>query len=168
MHLKNVLANDSHTANKTKATTPEAIRVDILLETKDPTTPLLPWIGPRSLTRITRSSKTSRIYPALSIRTPNTRWPSADNSKYWVSTPKPTKAKGKADNNKDGDNNANPGFQQSKGQIVVIFAGLPTSSNKRSGKLALRDIMAGEPSTPKYLDWSEYPIQFLGKINGVA
>ena len=71
---------------------------------------------------------------------------------------KSNKGKGKADNNKDGDDNADPGFQQSKGQIAVIFAGLPTSSNKRSGKLALWDIMAGEPSTPKYLNWSEYPI----------
>ena len=71
---------------------------------------------------------------------------------------KSNKGKGKADNNKDGDDNPNPGFQQSKGQITVIFGGLPTSSNKRSGKLALRDIMVGEPSTPKYLNWSEYPI----------
>ena len=62
---------------------------------------------------------------------------------------KSNKGKGKADNNKDGDDNADPGFQQSKGQIVVIFARLPTSSNKRSGKLALWDIMAGEPSIPK-------------------
>ena len=56
---------------------------------------------------------------------------------------KSNKGKGKADNNKDGDDNPDPGFQQSKGQIAVIFARLPTSSNKRSGKLALRDIMAG-------------------------
>jgi len=48
---------------------------------------------PKSLTRIRRSSKTSRIYPALSIRTPSTRWPSADNFKNWVSKPKATKAR---------------------------------------------------------------------------
>ena len=71
---------------------------------------------------------------------------------------KSNKGKGKADNNKDGDNNANPGFQQSKGQIVVIFVGLSASSNKRSRKLDLWDIMAGEPSTPKYLNWSKYLI----------
>jgi hypothetical protein len=71
--------------------------------------------------------------------------------------------KGKADNNKDGDDNADPGFQQFKGQISVIFAGLPSSSNKRTGKLALRDIMAGEPSTPKYLNWSKHLIQFSRK-----
>ena len=81
--------NDSHTANKTKATTPESIRVDNPPEREDPTTPLLSWIGPRSLIRIIRSSKTSRIYPALSTRT----WQSADNSKNWVSTPKATKAR---------------------------------------------------------------------------
>ena len=68
---------------------------------------------------------------------------------------KSNKGKGKADNNKDGDDNTDPGFQQSKGQIAVI---LPTSSIRRSGKLALWDIMAGEPTTPKYLNWSEYPI----------
>ena len=62
------------------------------------------------------------------------------------------KGKGKADNNKDEDDNANPGFQKSKCQIAVYFAGLPTSSNKRLGKLALWDIMVGEPSTPKYLN----------------
>ena len=71
---------------------------------------------------------------------------------------KSNKGKGKVDNNKDGDDNTNPGFQQSKGQIAVIFVGLPTSSNKRSGKLALWDIMVGEPSTPKYLNWSKHPI----------
>ena len=49
---------------------------------------------------------------------------------------KSNKGKGKADNNKDGDYNPDPGFQQSKGQITVIFVGLPTSSNKHSGKLA--------------------------------
>ena len=71
---------------------------------------------------------------------------------------KSNKGKGKTDNNKDGDDNADPDIQQFEGQITVIFVGLPTLSNKRSGKLALRDIMAGEPSTPKYLNWSEYPI----------
>jgi hypothetical protein len=30
-------------------------------------------------------------------------------------------------------------------------------------KLALWDIMAGEPSMPKYLNWSKYPIQFSRK-----
>ena len=29
--------------------------------------------------------------------------------------------------------------------------------------LALQDILAGEPSTPKYLNWFEYPIQFSKK-----
>ena len=47
--------------------------------------------------------------------------------------------------------------------MAVIFARLLSSSNKRSGKLALRDVMAGEPSTPKYLNRSKYPIQFSRK-----
>ena len=93
MHLKNILANDSHAANKTKVMTLEAIRVDSPAEREDPTTPLLPWTGPRSLTKIIRSSKTSKIYPALSTRTPNTQWPSADNSKNWVPTAKATRAR---------------------------------------------------------------------------
>ena len=85
--------NDSHMANKIKVMTPEAIRVDSPVEREDPTTPLLPWIGPRSLTRITRSLKNSRIYHALSTRTPSTRRQSADKSKNWFSTPKATKAR---------------------------------------------------------------------------
>jgi hypothetical protein len=40
----------------------------------------------------------------------------------------------------------------------VIFTGVPSSSNKCTRKLALRDILAWEPSTPMYLNWSEYPI----------
>jgi hypothetical protein len=68
------------------------------------------------------------------------------------------KGKGKANNNKDGDDNPDPGFQQPKGSLTVIFTGVPSSSNKCTGKLALRDILAGEPSTPMYLNWSEYPI----------
>ena len=65
---------------------------------------------------------------------------------------KSNKGKGKADNNKDGDDNPDPGFQQPKGAIAVIFVGVPSSSNKRSGKLALWDILAGEPASPKYLN----------------
>jgi hypothetical protein len=76
---------------------------------------------------------------------------------------KSNKGKGKADNNKDGDDNPDPGFQQPKGAIAVIFTGVPSLSHKRTRKLALRDILAGEPATPKYLNWSEYLIQFLKK-----
>ena len=36
---------------------------------------------------------------------------------------KSNKGKGKADSNKDGDDNVDPSFQQSKGQITVIFVG---------------------------------------------
>jgi len=42
LHLKSILVNNSHVANKTKVMTLEAIRVDILTEKEDPTTPLLP------------------------------------------------------------------------------------------------------------------------------
>ena len=42
----------------------------------------------------------------------------------------------------------------------MIFAGAPDSRSKHQEKLALRTIMAAEPATPRYLNWSQYPIQF--------
>ena len=80
---------------------------------------------------------------------------------------KSNKGKGKADKNKDGDNNDDPSFQQSKGQIIVIFVELSTSSNKRSGKLGLWNIMVGEPLTPKYLIGPSTQSSFPEKINGL-
>ena len=50
---------------------------------------------------------------------------------------KSNKGKGKEDNNKDRDNNPDLGFQHPKGAIAVIFAGVPSSSNKCTRKLAL-------------------------------
>jgi hypothetical protein len=44
--------------------------------------------------------------------------------------------------------------------IGVIFARIPGSRSKHQDKLALRTIMAAKPATPKYLNWSQYPIQF--------
>jgi hypothetical protein len=74
-------------------------------------------------------------------------------------TRKDDKAKGKEDDNKkDGEDQGDKGFQQSKGIVLVIFAGFPRSKNKRQDKLTLRDIMAAEPDTPKYHNWSEHPI----------
>jgi hypothetical protein len=73
------------------------------------------------------------------------------------------KGQGKDNNDKDGDSNPDLGFQRSKGQIAVIFARVPSSSHKRTKKLALWDIMVGEPSTLKYLNWFEYLIQFSKK-----
>ena len=61
---------------------------------------------------------------------------------------------------KEGDNNDDKGFQKSRGTVAVIFAGIPDSRSKHQEKLALRTIMAAEPATPRYLNWSEYPIQF--------
>ena len=47
------------------------------------------------------------------------------------------------------------------GKVVhLIFRGVATSTSKRQDKLTLREIMATEPTTPRYMDWSEYPIQF--------
>ena len=42
----------------------------------------------------------------------------------------------------------------------MIFTGAPNSRSKHQEKLALQSIMAAEPATLRYLNWSEYPIQF--------
>ena len=73
---------------------------------------------------------------------------------------KDDKDKGKEDSKKDGEDQADKGFQHPKGVISVIFVGVSTAKNKRQYKLALRDIMASEPATPTYLNWFEYPIHF--------
>jgi hypothetical protein len=44
--------------------------------------------------------------------------------------------------------------------IAVIFVGVSGSRSKHQDKLALRTIMAVEPATPRYLNWSQYLIQF--------
>ena len=62
---------------------------------------------------------------------------------------------------KEGDNHEDKGFQKSRGTVVVIFARVPDSRSKHQEKLVLRTIMAAEPAIPRYLNWSEYPIQFL-------
>ena len=61
----------------------------------------------------------------------------------------------KEDNQKkDEDNHEDKGFQKSRGTVAVIFAGAPDSRSKHQEKLALRTIMAAEPATPRYLNWS--------------
>jgi hypothetical protein len=76
-------------------------------------------------------------------------------------TRKSNKADRKEDNQKkDEDNHEHKGFQKSKGTVAVIFAGVPGSRSKHQDKPALRTIMAAEPTTPRYLNWSQYPIQF--------
>jgi hypothetical protein len=44
--------------------------------------------------------------------------------------------------------------------IAAIFSGILGSRSKHQDKLALRSIMAAEPAVPRYLNWSQYPIQF--------
>ena len=72
-----------------------------------------------------------------------------------------SKSNGKEDDQKkeEGDQEDN-GFQNPKGTVAVIFSGVPGSRSKHQNKLALRTIMATEPATPRYLNWSQYPIQF--------
>ena len=72
-----------------------------------------------------------------------------------------SKGSTKEDNQKkDEDNHEDQGFQKSRGTVAVIFAGALDSRSKHQEKLALRTIMATEPATPRYLNWSQYPIQF--------
>jgi hypothetical protein len=75
-----------------------------------------------------------------------------------------TSDQGKAKENKkkdEGDQGEGVNFQHAKGVVHLIFARVAASSSKRQEKLTLRDIMVAEPATPKYLRWSEYPIQFF-------
>ena len=55
---------------------------------------------------------------------------------------------------KEEDNHEDKGFQKSRGIVAVIFAGASDSRSKHQEKLALRTIMAAEPVTPRYLNWS--------------
>jgi hypothetical protein len=65
----------------------------------------------------------------------------------------------KEDNQKkDEDNREDKGFQKSKGTVAVIFAGVLGSRSKHQDKLALQTIMVAELATPRYLNWSQYPI----------
>ena len=81
------------------------------------------------------------------------------NERY---TRKDNKVNTKEDNQKkDEDNHEDKGFQKSRETVAVIFARVLDSRSKHQEKLALRTIMEAEPATPRYLNWSEYPIQFL-------
>ena len=74
------------------------------------------------------------------------------NDRY---TRKDSKGSVKEDNQKkEEDNLEDKGFQKSRGTVAVIFAGVPDSRSKHQEKLALRTIMAVEPATPRYLNWS--------------
>ena len=74
------------------------------------------------------------------------------NERY---TRKDNKVNTKEDNQKkDEDNHEDKGFQKSRGTVAVIFARAPNSRSKHQEKLALRTIMAAEPATPIYLNWS--------------
>jgi hypothetical protein len=72
------------------------------------------------------------------------------------------KNKDKQEDNKkkDEDNTEDKGFQQLKGTVAVIFFGVLGSRSKYQDKLALHSIMAAEPVVLRYLNWSQYLIQF--------
>jgi hypothetical protein len=70
------------------------------------------------------------------------------------------KSNGKEDDQKKEGNQRDNGFQNPKGTVAMIFYGVPGSRSKHQNKLALRTVMAAEPATPRYLNWSQYPIQF--------
>jgi hypothetical protein len=72
------------------------------------------------------------------------------------------KNKDKQEDNKkkDEDNIEDKGFQQPKGMVTVIFSRVPGSRRKHQDKVALRSIKAAELVVLRYLNWSQYPIQF--------
>ena len=78
------------------------------------------------------------------------------NDRY---TRKDSKEDTKEDNQKkDEDNHEDKGFQKSRRTVAVIFSGALDCRSKHQEKLALRTIMTAEPATPRYLNWSQYPI----------
>jgi len=68
--------------------------------------------------------------------------------------------KQKQEDSKKEEKKAEGDYQEPQRQLAVIFSGVPYTRSKRQEKLAHRAIMAAEPATPRYLDWSEYPIHF--------
>jgi hypothetical protein len=92
---------------------------------------------------------------------PNSSHTAGECQNFKNYTRKNDSAKGKGkeyDNNKDQEDKGDKEFQKSKGVVNIIFAGVPSSKSKQQEKLALCSITAVEPATPKYLNWSEYPI----------
>ena len=77
-------------------------------------------------------------------------------------TPKAEKGKpkDKADDDQDNQDGGGKDFRPVANVVNLIFGGVATSTSKRKDKLTLREIMAAKPATPRYLDWSEYLIQF--------
>jgi hypothetical protein len=74
---------------------------------------------------------------------------------------KKNKDKQEDNKKKNEDNTKDKGFQQPKGTVTIIFSRV--LGCKHQDKLALRSIMAAELAVPRYLNWSQYPIQFLRK-----
>lgn len=64
------------------------------------------------------------------------------------------------DQNKQPEDQEDGGFPKTKGIVAVIISGEPGSRSKCQDKLALRSIMAAEPTTLRYLNWSQYLIKF--------
>ncbi|XP_066360871.1 uncharacterized protein [Miscanthus floridulus] len=69
-------------------------------------------------------------------------------------------AEKKQDEPKKEEKKAQGDYQEPQHQLAVIFSGAPNVRSKQQEKLEHRAIMAAELATPRYLNWSEYPIQF--------
>lgn len=72
--------------------------------------------------------------------------------KYQGYARKNDQGKGKKDDPKDKEDQGDKGFQRPKGTVAIFFAGIPSSKSKWQDKLALSEILAVEPATPKYLN----------------
>jgi len=141
--------------------TPGAMRVGSPIGSGHPITPLPPWIGQKSPTS-PEDLKISGTCPALSTRTPSTWRPSADNSRNWDFMKRTTRARARMITRKTEMTKL---IQVSNSlRVWLALSSLASRLHLVSAKeLALRDIMASQPATPKYLNWSEYPIQIFRK-----
>jgi hypothetical protein len=94
---------------------------------------------------------------------PNSNHTTADCRSFKNYTQKSDNNKGKkkyGNDKPDQEYQGDRGFQKSKGMVNVIFTGVPRTKSKQQEKLALCTISASLPTSPKYLNWSKYPISF--------
>jgi hypothetical protein len=95
-----------------------------------------------------------RICTVYGTRKEITQRETAEFSSIGTHEKKKTKINKRITKKKDEDNTEDKGFQQPKGTVTVIFSRVLGSRSKHQDKMALRSIMAAEPTVPRYLSWS--------------
>jgi hypothetical protein len=116
----------------------------------DPTAPLQ-WLIRQRNCQSLGDLKTLRICIVYGTRKKTTRQEIAASSLIGMQEKEKNKDKEEDNQKNDEDNLEDKGFQQSKGTIAVIFSGVSGSRSKHQDKLALRSIVAAEPTVPRYL-----------------